>query len=131
MRIATDELQASLNDDPEFRLTARSWDCRLRYRMGDDGFILVIRDGEVASVVDPAGLFDEWQVDITAADDVWRNVLAALPRPGFQDLFPAQLHHGLRMAGDLESLFAYYGAVRRITEVMRSVHNDAPVALRS
>lgn len=131
MRIATDKLLARLKEDPEFGLMARMWDCRLRFRMGVDSFILVIRGGEATAVVEPAGLFDEWQIDISADEEVWRNILAPVPRPFFHDLFPAQLHHGLRMQGDLESLFAYYGAVRRLTEVLRLVHNDAPVAIQA
>jgi hypothetical protein len=129
VRIATDELLARLKEDPEFGLTARLWDCRIRFRMGAEGFILVIRDGEATAVVEPVGIFDDWQIAISADDEVWGNILAAVPPPFFHDLFPAQLHHGLRMEGDLESLFAYYGAVRRLTEVMRSVHNDAPAAI--
>jgi hypothetical protein len=131
VRIATDKLQTSLNDDPEFRLCARSWDARLRYQMGEHSFIVVIRDGQVAAISEPAGFFDESDIEITAGDHVWANILAEIPPPRFQDLFPAQLHHGLRMHGDLETLFAYYAAVRRMTEVMRAVHNGAPVALPS
>jgi hypothetical protein len=131
VRIATDNLQTALNDDPEFLLCARSWDARLRYRMGDHSFILVIRDGRVAAISDPATFFDESDIEIAADDAVWAGILAEIPPPRMQDLFPAQLHHGLRMLGDLESLFAYYAAVRRLTEVMRAVHNDAPVALQS
>lgn len=128
MRIATDQLLARLNDDPEFALTARMWDCRIRFRMGTDGFVLVVRGGKAAEVVEPAGIFDDWQIGISADDEVWQKILAPVPQPFYHDLFPAQLHHGLRMEGDLESLFAYYGAVRRIAELVRSVHNDAPVA---
>ena len=129
MRVDTDTLQVRLNEDPEFGLNARQWDCRLRFRLGADGFILVVRDGQVAAVEEPAGLFDEWQIAISADDEVWQNILSAVPPPFYHDLFPAQLHHGLRLEGDLESLFAYYGAVRRLTEIMRDVHNDAPVAV--
>ncbi len=131
MRLASDRLQTSLNDDPEFRLSARSWDARLRYRMGAHSFIVVVRDGEVSEIVEPAGFFDESNIEIAADDEVWQKILAVIPPPRFQDLFPAQLHHGLRMQGDIESLFAYYAAVRRMTEVMRAVHNDAPVAHQS
>jgi hypothetical protein len=129
LRIDTDRLLTRLNADPEFGLTARQWDCRLRFRIGADSFILVVRAGDVEAVEEPAGIFDEWQIAISADDEVWRNILAAVPPPFYHDLFPAQLHHGLRLEGDLESLFAYYGAVRRLTEIMRDVHNDAPVAV--
>ena len=127
MRIAADRLTTALNDDPEFRLCARMWDARIRYRMGDDGFILDIRRGE-AAVVGAPGIFDDFTIEIAAGDDIWEKILAPVPPPFHQDQFPAQLHHGLRIAGDLESVFAYYGALRRITELLRAVHNDAAVA---
>ncbi len=128
MRIAADKLTTAVNDDPEFRLCGRLWDARIRYRMGDDAFILDIRRGEIADVVETPGIFDDFEIEIAAGDDVWEKILAPVPPPFHHDLFPAQLHHGLRITGDLESVFAYYGALRRITELMRSVHNDAAVA---
>jgi hypothetical protein len=123
VRIATSALQTTLNGDPEFRLAARFWDCRIRYRLGDDAFVLVIRNGEVAAVVERPGVFDDYEIDIAADEASWQKILAPVPPPFYHDLFPAQLHHGLRMSGDLASLLAYYGAVRRITDVMRSTHN--------
>ena len=125
MRIATDRLVGALNADPELRLTARLWTTRIRYSLGDDAFVLDLRDGRVVDVVDAPTIFDDFAIDIAAPDDVWDKILSPVPPPFCQDLFPAQLHHGLRIAGDLESVFAYYGAVRRITELMRAVRNDA------
>ena len=89
---------------------------------------LDIRNGELAGVVEAPGIFDEFAIEIAAGDDVWAKILAPVPPPFYHDLFPAQLHHGLRISGDLESVFAYYGALRRLTELMRAVHNDAAVA---
>ena len=127
MRIAADTLTTAVNDDPEFRLCGRLWTTRIRYRMGDDAFILDIRNGELANIVEAPGIFDDFEIEIAAGDDVWEKILAPVPPPFYHDLFPAQLHHGLRISGDLESVFAYYGALRRLTELMRAVHNDAAV----
>lgn len=126
MHIAADRLATALNDDPEFRLCSRLWNTRIRYRLGEDAFILEIRAGEVAGVVERPGVFDDFRIDVSAGEDVWEKILAPVPPPFYHDLFPAQLHHGLRIGGDLESVFAYYGALRRITELMRSVHNETP-----
>ena len=81
MRIDTQRLLTRLHADPEFALTARQWDCRLRFRLGADSFILVVRAGEGADVEEPAGLFDEWQIAISADDEVWRNILSVIPPP--------------------------------------------------
>lgn len=130
MRVATAELVDVLNGDPEFRLQARHWDSRLRYEMGEDVFILVIRDGMVTDVVENPGPFDEWRIEFVAGDETWANILAAVPRPFYQDIWSAQLHHGLRVGGDLEGMFAYFAAVRRITHLLRSQRNLDPVAER-
>lgn len=124
MRLPLDALISAINKDPEFRIAARMWSSRILYQLGDDRFILIIQDGVVASVIEQPGLFEEWRTEIIADDEVWSQILADKPRPFYQDLFPAQLCHGLRMRGDLEGLFAYYPAIRRITDLMRYTHNS-------
>lgn len=128
MQIATARLMDLINDDPEFRLQARHWDTRLRYQMGDDVFILVIRDGVVTEVVDKPIPFDEWRIEFVASDETWTNILTAVPRPFYQDIWSAQLYHGLRLGGDLEGMFAYFAAVRRITDLLRSLQNSTTVS---
>ena len=65
-------------------------------------------------------------------------LLAALPPPFYQDLYPASLHHGFDVVGSLADYCAYYPAIRRLIEIMREAHvgevrhdtpsrpNDAP-----
>ena len=125
MKLDTERLKKVMNADPEFALASRMWDARLRYRLGDDAFLIVIRDGVVTEIVPAPGLFHEFTADISAPDEVWSQILAAVPPPLFQDLFPAQFHHGLRITGDLESFYCYYAAVRRTTDLMRQVNNEA------
>jgi hypothetical protein len=42
-----------------------------------------------------------------------------VPPPFYQDVASAVLRHGFTLGGDVESFFAYHGALRRVIDVMR------------
>jgi hypothetical protein len=117
----TDRIVSALNDDPEFRLMARRWDCRLVVRMGDQPYLIEIRGGEVRRITTRVTIFDASDIQIGGPHEGWLELLEETPGPLYQDLFPAVLHKGFTMTGDLESLFAYYPAVRRMWDVIRQV----------
>ena len=116
-----DRIVAALNDDPEFRIMARRWDCRLVVRMGDQPYLIEIRGGEVQRLTNRVTIFDASDIQIGGPHEGWLELLKETPGPLYQDLFPAVLHKGFTMTGDLESLFAYYPAVRRMWDVIRQV----------
>ncbi|HYZ01685.1 MAG TPA: hypothetical protein VFA92_09335 [Candidatus Binatia bacterium] len=119
-----ERIVAALNDDPEFRLMARRWDCRLLVRMGDQPYLIEIRDGEVRRLTNRVTIFDASDIQIGGPHEGWLELLKEVPGPLYQDLFPAVLHKGFTMTGDLESLFAYYPAVRRMWDVIRRVRAE-------
>jgi hypothetical protein len=121
--LGLDELRRALNGDAEFRIAARHWTAVICLSSGGDRAIMRIRDGEVVSLAPDSEPLQEWDMAIAAPGPAWRELLRARPRPFFQDFFPAMLHHGLEFRGDLQSLFAYYPAVRRMGDVMREVAN--------
>lgn len=125
MIVALDRLAEELESDPEFRLISRLWNAKIRYVLGEDSFMLTIADGAVASIVADPGLFDPYTFSISGPEEVWAEILSLVPAPMYQDLFPAQFHKGVRLEGDLESLYGYYAAVRRITDLLRQVNNAA------
>jgi hypothetical protein len=110
------------NDDGEFRLHARFWNARLRVAIGDKAMRLDVRDGVLAP---PAPWFGGMaaNLDVSAPESDWREMLAAVPRPFYQDLQAATVHHGFHVAGDTKHYCAYYPALRRLIELMRDVHN--------
>lgn len=111
----------AVNADPEFKIAARLWNARLRLRIGERAFILSFADGTLAAVNDQPTIFDEWDIDIAGPADGWEKLLQPVPPPLYQDIFPAQLHKGFSLGGNLELLFAYYPAVRRMFDIMRGV----------
>lgn len=121
-RIAT--LQTAANSDPEFRLAARFWNMVLRLHLGEDAYLLHIKAGQIAEVVPWQAhhmLWVSWDVSITASADEWAQFLAPIPQPFYQDLWPATIYHGFTVEGNVECIYPYYPALRRLFDLMRAM----------
>jgi len=124
-----EELKDALNADREFRLAARYWTGALELRVDDVGHeptVVRLEDGTVTGVTSslPADLeavTGPGPVVIAAPAADWAQLLEEKPRPFFQDYHAATAHHGFRMDGDVETLWAYYAAVRRTADILRDV----------
>lgn len=120
--VSPPKLQAALNGDSEFRLHARYWDGALRLQFGDVVHVLRLQAGEVVGIdADPLTGTNTGEVTISAPVDDWAQLLKPFPRPFFQDFYPASMHHGFELKGDSDYIWAYYAALRRSGEVLRSV----------
>jgi hypothetical protein len=108
-----------VNRDPEFMIAARYWNALLKVRMGEQGCILKIQDGQIAAVEETPTLFDAYDIEVAAPEEDWRKFLEPIPPPFYQDVFSAAIRHSFTVGADLESLFAYYPAARRMFELMR------------
>ena len=115
-------LKNRANEDAEFRIHARLWNATLRIGVGQRNTRLDIRDGEVASAAPWSGGMAS-HLAIQAEEGEWEQLLAATPRPFYQDLYPAAIHHGFTVVGDHANYCAYYPAVRRLIEIMREMRN--------
>ena len=117
-----EQVRSRANGDGEFRMHARFWNSRIRLKIGDRRYQVVVDSGEIVSI-------ERWyrgtacDLFIMAPERDWESMLEAVPRPFYQDLYPATLHHGFDVAGDIGHYCAYYPAIRRLIEVMREVHN--------
>lgn len=115
--IAWSELRSRVNEDPEFRLAARFWEATLRLDFGASSLRLRFEDGMLREVA-PCPTDAPCDLFIGASDQDWRELLAPVPRPFYQDLFGAQLQHGVRLPEDLLSYAAYYPALRRLVQLL-------------
>jgi pimeloyl-ACP methyl ester carboxylesterase len=109
-----------INASTEFRLAARDWNCVLVLDFGGSALRLAIRDGRIEEAGGSArgGAAD---LRIAASEDYWRELLRAVPRPGYQAL-PWGDRLGFRLEGDhVGALFPYFGAVRCIVEALREL----------
>ncbi len=116
------EVRRRANADGEFRLHARFWSSRIRLDIGDARHKLTISAGEIADIEPWFGAVAA-NLSIAAPEADWSALLEAVPRPFYQDLYPATLHHGFDVTGDTVHYCAYYPAIRRLIEIMREVNN--------
>ena len=119
---AFDSLVSLANADGEWRIAARMWTGVLRLDVDATAHLLRIENGTLAShcacaVSDAAAA--PYTVRVAETGDGWRELLAAVPRPFYQDLYGAMTRHGFAVDGDFETFFAYYPAVRRLVELLR------------
>lgn len=112
-------LKEAWNADAEFQLAARYWDASLRLGIGDAPLCVQIAAGRVAEVR-PSQTGDPVDLSIDGPDGEWERLLAPVPRPFYQSVYAASLHHGISVGGSPEDLFAYLAAVARMIDVLRT-----------
>ena len=114
----------TVNRDPEFKIAARFWDGTVKVGMGEHTLILKIKDGVLQDVLEPAGsnlmvVMREYDIEVSAPEAEWVQFLQEKPRRFYHDLFAAVVRHDFTWGGDMQMWFAYYGALRRMFELMR------------
>ncbi len=117
-------LEHELNSDPETQLQARDLTTRIRVIIADvQSFTLHVVDGQftIDPVVTP---FDTFDINLEGSAEQWEGLLAIEPPPFYQDFFPALLHHGFRLEGDMPTIIAYYPVIRRLREVFADVAKE-------
>ena len=117
-------VQEAANADAEFRRHARFWNATIRLGLGNRKLKLRIENGAVVGIAPWFGAIAT-DLSIGAAEDDWQALLAAEPRPFYQDLYAAAIHHGFDIVGDTDDYCAYYPALRRLIDLMRAVRNQA------
>lgn len=107
-----------VNCDGEFQITARYFNGALKLFFGEEALLLSFRDGKLVEIK-PGVLFDTADVTIRGPVDHWQEFLKPVPRPFFHDMFAAIVSRKFEWFGDSETFFAYYGAFRRLFQLMR------------
>ncbi len=116
--IEWNELESTLNSDPEFRYAIRHWTASVRVGVGESHHLLRLDNGELAELV-ACEASTPCDIHISGARSEWRELLRAVPRPFYQDLVFASVHHGFELNPEALDYAAYYPALRRLVEVMR------------
>jgi hypothetical protein len=115
--IAWQDLAQRANADPEFRYAARHWNATLRLDLGERSQRLRIADGKLVDV-SPCAAGAPCDLFVSAPESDWRELLADVPKPFYQDLYGAQSHHQVRLPEDQTAYAAYYPALRRLLRAM-------------
>jgi pimeloyl-ACP methyl ester carboxylesterase len=109
-------LAARCAADGEFRLASRYWTGGLRLVIDEAVAAITLTDG-VVSAGDPGER--DGVITLTGSSTVWTELLAAVPRPFFNDIAPAQAM-GLRRSGLELTYWQYSPAIQRAVELLRS-----------
>lgn len=112
----------ALNADGEFAIAARYLNGGLKLYFERDALLLTFRDGRLANIA-PGAKFDSADVTIKGPASAWREFLQPVPRPFFHDMFAAIVRDEFEWFGNAETFFAYYGAFRRLFQLMRESAN--------
>lgn len=118
LQIDLEGFREGVNKDPEFAHAGRYWDSKIRLGMGDEAFLLVIRDGALSDVR-PYRIEDSCSLDISAPASDWEKFLQPVPPPMYHSLYAVTFHHDFKITGDLLDGWAYMQALIRVFEVMR------------
>ena len=105
--------------DGELALAARFWDGALHFDVGGARTALHFAPGKPPRLELAPAAPGPRDVSISAVRGEWQRLLAALPAPFYQDVYGAALHHPVSIGGDVETLYAYYPAIRRVIELLR------------
>lgn len=107
-----------VNEDGEFQIAARYLNGALKLYFEKDSLLLSFRDGKLTTVT-PGAKFDSADVTIRGSLSNWEAFLQPIPRPFFHDMFAAIVRDEFEWGGNSETFFAYYGAFRRMFQLMR------------
>jgi len=105
--------------DRELALASRFWHGALHLGVGDARVALCFEPEQAPRVETEPHAVGARDVSIHAEPSEWRKLLAAVPPPFYQDVFGAALHHPVSLGGDMETVYAYYPAIRRVIEILR------------
>jgi hypothetical protein len=119
-------IAAAANADGEFQLAARLWNADLRFDVGNDSYILRMRDGRIAEFAPldastAASVTSDARISVPIGD--WQELLRPVPKPFFQDLMAAITRQNFTMEGDLLGFHPYYRATCRLFELMRQAQS--------
>ena len=115
-------LQSELGRDPEFLLHIRHFTARIKVVIAEQqSFTIAVLDGEFAGVDPVVTPFDSYDIQLAGTDEQWELLLAAVPPAFYHDFYPAMVHHGFRIEGDMEMIMAFYPAIRRLGDIFRAV----------
>ncbi|MGR3585870.1 hypothetical protein [Pseudooceanicola sp.] len=114
-----DELTRTAAPGTPLAAQARGLDMRLMLRAGEEDTLVIIRDGAVTEARRGPHVTPSWDTRLSAAPGDWEAFLAAVPRPGYHDIY-ALLRNG-RMAweGNLLPMMQHLMYIKRLLASLR------------
>jgi hypothetical protein len=95
-----EQLPELVNGDPWLTHRGRFLDVSLMLEVGDDQYLIRIREGCVESVERGPFVMPRWTFALHASSQDWNAFWSAAPPPGYHDLVAMMKFKRLRLAGD-------------------------------
>ncbi len=95
------DLARFVNADAALVRRGRYLSMRFLVEVGDDGYLVSIRDGMVQSVTPGPFVMQDWDFALRAAPDTWEKFWLATPPPGYHDLVALMRYKRLRVEGNM------------------------------
>ena len=110
---------SAANASPAFRMNAKYWTADVLFRLGDEAYLLQMRDGEAKSFGRAHG--DEAvQITISGPAESWEKLLLPVPPPPYDEPLLIGQRVGFKIDGDVANEIApYYAALRDVIDVLR------------
>lgn len=105
------------------RLVARGAHISLTFKlgMGDAYWLIDVDRGRIARVRPSPVTMPAYSFAICCASEHWQAFWQPHPKPGWQDIFGLQRHHGLTMEGNLQPLIANLFWFKDVLEAPRKL----------
>ena len=100
---------------------------RLLLEIGDDAYLIRIREGRIESVRRGPFVMPRWQFALRASAEDWRTFWRSSPPPGYHDLVAMMKFKRLRMDGDPYPFMTHIRYFKDLLGRLReSAGGDAP-----
>ena len=116
-------LQARLASDPELARAARHWTGALHLAVGGTRHAVRFDAGRCVSAGRASAPVGARDIEVSASPEQWAKLLAPVPEAFYQDVFGAAAQHGVGFSGDVETMYAYYAALRRVLDILREARS--------
>lgn len=111
------------NADEQFRHESQGMDGAVVLDIADSAAMFELSDGEVLAV-HPSFQFSSSDVRLRCDADTWDLYRSESPPPFYQDLRSIWINHGLSVEGNQVLALRYWGAMKRLTQLIAAGWDD-------
>lgn len=114
-----ERLAERVNGDERLRRLGRFCTTEFLIEVGDVPYHVAVEQGRIRSVEKGPFRMRSWSFAIRASEASWKAFCAAVPRPGFHDIFAMTSCGHARIEGDMAPLLHNLRYVKEVLATMR------------
>ncbi len=116
--------QILVNQDSVTKVIGRHFTADILLEFGDAGYVVVFRNGSVASVAHEIGPESTYAFALRGPAETWEKFIQPIPPPMYNDIWAMAhpLHGRLKIEGDVKVMWQNLRAFTWTLDLMRSVH---------